>query len=75
MRFDFVVMSLDAFCTVFIIPTPLKIRAVPDFRGSPLRVPLSAPYTSGQVSCCKFSLKSSLSKDGKGAKGTQWAPP
>lgn len=36
---------------VFRRPTPLKIRAVPDFRGSPLRVPLSAPYNSGHVSC------------------------
>lgn len=55
--------------------TPLKMRAVPDLRGSPLRVPLSAPYTSGHVSCCRWSLKSSLRMDGRGDRGTQWAPP
>lgn len=57
------------------ILTPLKMRAVPDFRGSPLSVPRSAPYTSSQISDFRFSLKSSFRTDGKATRGTQWAPP
>ncbi len=51
------------------------MRAIPDFRGSPLSVPLSAPYTSGQTSALRFSLKSSFRTDGKATRGTQWGPP
>lgn len=51
--------------------TPLKIRDVPDLMVSPFRFPLSAPYTSGQRSGCKFPLKSSFRMEGRGTTGTQ----
>lgn len=55
--------------------TPLKIRDVPDLMVSPFRFPLSAPYTSGQRSGCKFPLKSSFRMEGRGTIGTQKGPP
>lgn len=55
--------------------TPLKIRDVPDLMVSPFRFPLSAPYTSGQRSGCKFPLKSSFRMEGRGTTGTQKGPP
>lgn len=66
---------LEDHCCLTAILTPLKMRAVPDFRGSPLSVPLSAPYTSGQTSVLRFSLKSSFRTDGKATRGTQCGPP
>lgn len=51
--------------------TPLKMSDVPDLMVSPFRFPLSAPYTSGQRSGCKFPLKSSLRIEGRGMIGTQ----
>ncbi len=68
-------VQLEDHCCFTAILTPLKMRAVPDFRGSPLSVPLSAPYTSGQTSAFRFSLKSSFRMDGKATRGTQWGPP
>lgn len=66
-----IILHLDNTGGLSGILTPLKMSAVPDFRGSPLSVPLSAPYTSGQISGLRFSLKFSFTTDGRGTKGTQ----